>query len=165
MLVSHKNIVTYVKNVVEYVSAHYNTIRCMQIKLGLHGFFLGSSFQPPPLPPGGSSFTPWLPGLEWREFFINNSKSIKGIRLIFSWLIEVHKVYLQCKEWLSSCCSFCVIMNSFKNRHSRPGRRYSSQNTLWKIIKKCEESPPITKICEVTPRTNNNTDHIIKKSD
>ena len=82
----------------------------MQIKL--HDFFLGSSFPPR------------LTGLEWRAFFINNSKTIKGIRLIFSGLIEVHKVYLQCKAWLSSYCSFCVILNSMKVRHFRPFRRY-----------------------------------------
>ena len=77
--------------------------------------------------PGGSSFPPPPPrltGLEWRAFFINNSKTIKGIRLIFSGLIEVQKVYLQCKAWLSSYCSFCVILNSTKVRHFRPGRRY-----------------------------------------
>ena len=72
--------------------------------------------------PGGSSFPPRLTGLEWRVFFINNSKTIKGIRLIFSGLIEVHKVYLQCKAWLSSYCSFCVILNSTKVRHFSPGR-------------------------------------------
>ena len=74
--------------------------------------------------PGGSSFPPRLTGLEWRAFFINNSKTMKGIRLIFSGLIEVHKVYLQCKAWLSSYCSFCVILNSTKVRHLRPGRRF-----------------------------------------
>ena len=57
--------------------------------------------------------------------------TIKGLRLIFSWLIEVHKVYLQCKAWLSSYCSFCVIMNSLKVRHSRPGRRYIN---IWALL-------------------------------
>ena len=31
-------------------------------------------------------------------------------------------------------------------------------------MKKCEESPPITKKCKPTPRTNNNMDDFIKKS-
>ena len=68
--------------------------------------------------------TPQQCRAEWQAFFINNSKTIKGIRLIFSGLIEVHKVYLQCKAWLSSYCSFCVILNLTKVRHFRPGRRY-----------------------------------------
>ena len=107
--------------------------------------------------PGGLSFPPQprLTGLEWRAFFINNSKTIKGIRLIFSGLIDVHKVYLHCKEWLSSNCSFCVILNSTKVHHFCPGQRYricrvtgctegnlwpwSSFYNIWKIEKKLGE--------------------------
>ena len=62
--------------------------------------------------------------------FYCNSKTIEGIRLLFSELIEVHKVYLQCKAWLSSYCSFCVILNSTKVRHFHPGRRYRRFNAI-----------------------------------
>ena len=91
----------------------------MQIKL--HDFFLGSSFLPRRF-----VISPPVDRIGMTSVFINNSKTIKGIRLIFSGLIEVHKVYLQCKAWLSSYCSFCVILNSMKVRYFRPGRRYIS---------------------------------------